>query len=119
MKNLLLFGTFLMSAVANAHGESRFGPHGGFIRMPGAFHTEVLQVNPNTLRVFLLDLNWRNPTVQNSSLNVSFENRKKSSATCRKRGDEFLCTFAEWVNLNAKGKLIVHATREDQLGAAI
>ncbi len=61
-----------------AHGEDKPGPHGGFIRMPGAFHTEVVKEKEG-YRVYLLDINWKNPSVLDSAVLASIEVGKKQS----------------------------------------
>ena len=39
----------LMTSQSWAHGEDKYGPHKGFIRMPGAFHTELVLNGKNKL----------------------------------------------------------------------
>ena len=56
MKYLILFASIWTATNAFAHGEDKAGPHGGFIRMPGAYHTEVVPVSKNQAKVYLLDM---------------------------------------------------------------
>ena len=65
MKNIIL-SMFLVS-YAFAHGENKPGPHGGHIRMPGSFHTELV-LQSHMARVYLLDIGFKNPTTKNSTL---------------------------------------------------
>ncbi len=111
---LLFNGQFVF-----AHGEDKPGPHGGFIRMPGAFHTEIVPVAKNKLKVFLLDINWKNPTVLHSTIKVSFSGEKASEAKCKKEQEAFLCLFDESIDLKAPGKLLVDSTREKQRGVVV
>ncbi len=62
-------------------------PNGGFIKMPGAFHTEVVPVGQNKLKVFLLDMNWKNPSILNSNLSVT---HKASGTTTAMRDTDKL-----------------------------
>lgn len=100
---------------AAAHGEDKPGPNGGFIRMPGAFHTEVIAMEPSRLKVYLLDINWKNPTVKESSLKVTHTG-SKSSQTCKSESNFFVCQFPKNVDLNSKGELVVEAVRANQKG---
>lgn len=95
-----------------AHGEDKPGPHGGYIRMPGAFHTEVIK-DKNGYRIYLLDINWKNPSVLDSSVSASIQTgKKKSDLTCTKESDSYLCKSS----LPEKGELNIIAKREGQTG---
>lgn len=112
----LLMTLILGDGVVYAHGEDKLGPNGGFIRMPGAFHTEVLPLGANKLKVYLLDINWENPSVLNSSLTVSLRSKKTSQAKCEVQENYYLCEFPMGVDLTKKGELSVEAQRENQKG---
>lgn len=103
----------LVSINALAHGEDRPGPHGGYIRMPGNFHTEVIQEKTG-FRIYLLDIHWKNPTVLDSSVSATLQiGRKKTELSCVKESKSFLCAFKS----PTKGVLTVIAKREGQTGA--
>ncbi len=97
-----------------AHGEDKPGPHGGFIKMPGAFHTEVLAAGKNKLKVYLLDMQWKNPSIVKSELKVT--HNKKTKGTCGIKENYYECGFPTSVNLNTKGELSVTAQRDGQVG---
>jgi hypothetical protein len=102
-----------LSLVVFAHGEDKPGPHGGYIRMPGAFHTEVVKEETG-YRIYLLDLNWKNPSVLDSSTSASIEAGKKTTElSCAKESDSFFCKSS----LPQKGILKINAKREGQPGA--
>lgn len=101
-----------MSMNLYAHGEDKPGPHGGYIRMPGAFHTEVIK-EKDGFRVYLLDLNWKNPSVLDSSVSASIQvGKKKTDLICTQESDSFLCKSS----LPQKGDLNIKARREGQTG---
>lgn len=102
--------------VVYAHGEDKPGPNGGFIRMPGAFHTEVVPLGPNKLKVFLLDMTWQNPSTINSSLTVTLKSKNSAEAKCAIKENHYVCGFSKGVDLNQKGELVVNAKRESQKG---
>lgn len=94
MKYFLLLSLFL-TPYAFSHGENKPGPHGGQIRMPGAFHTELL-VETHMARVYLLDVNFKNPTTLNSTVSMkvgSDSNFKEVS--CSPKVEYFECHIPE------------------------
>lgn len=97
-----------------AHGEDKPGPNGGFIRMPGAFHTELILETKNRLKVFLLNMEWKNPSVVKSNVHILHNN--KSKAECKISENSYICIFPKTVDLTKKGSLKVMATRENQKG---
>lgn len=120
-KNLiccLLVAVF--SQLVFAHGEDRKGPHGGYVRMPGAFHTELVQDGKNKIKVYLLDIDWKNPSIKESSVKAFLKVKKNKNleSKCEVVQDYFSCAFAESVDLNKKGELKVMPIREGQKGNA-
>lgn len=120
LKMTIAFSTawaaFLASSLAFAHGEDKPGPHGGFIRMPGVFHTELLPDGANVLKVYLLDVNWKNPSVKDSSLKIRY-GKKGEFAKCEVREQLFYsCRFSSKVDLTKKGLLTVSSMREKSKG---
>jgi hypothetical protein len=118
LKTMLLNSVLLLSsAFAYAHGEDKPGPNGGYIRMPGAYHTEVIAIEPNRLKVYLLDINWKNPAVKDSSVKVSIVGAKPGAAECKAAKDHFICELPKDVNLNAGGTLTLDSIRSGKTGA--
>lgn len=100
-----------------AHGETELGPNGGIIRMPGAFHTEIVK-DKHAFRIYLLDLEWKNPITKNSSVDLQLITEATSlKFNCKAKDTYFLCqsqkTFPE------KGMLKLEANRVDQKGMAV
>lgn len=116
MKHLIFMFSILAAANVFAHGEDKLGPNGGFIRMPGAYHTEVVVDGKDQLKVFLLDINWKNPTTKNSSVELSFSGKSKSSTQCNAKDDYFSCPLPSGIDLKKKGQLTVTSQREGQKG---
>lgn len=120
-KYILQFVTiFIVSALSvfsYSHGEDKPGPHQGHIRMPGAFHTELVITANRKIKVYLLDINWQNPTVKNSSLQVIYKtNKKPEKANCYVTSDHYTCEFSKKVDLTKKGILNIEAEREGNKG---
>jgi hypothetical protein len=125
MMNILLKILLASSIIANthSHGMDKPGPHGGLIQMPGAFHTEVVSNTDGSLSVYLLDINFKNPVVNNSSVELKFEQdekkEKENTFTCLPMNNEyFLCRPKNKTNLD-KGKFRVIVQRETLKGEAI
>ncbi len=118
MKALLLIALLSSGPLALAHGEDRHGPNGGFIRMPGAFHTEVVPQGAGQIRVYLLDIDWKNPSVDRSSVNAKLTDKNIQVAKCSPEANYFVCGFEKPASL-ARGRLVIEATREGQKGNAV
>lgn len=89
-----LFFAFIvgMSPSAFGHGMDKPGPHWGYIRMPGTFHTEIVMNGENTFLLYLLDDNFKNSLVKNSSVEVIMKREAKENAlTCKTNQDHFRC----------------------------
>jgi hypothetical protein len=99
-----------------AHGEDKPGPNGGFISMPGAFHVELVPVNARQLKAYLLDIDWKNPTLKESSIELS---QGALAAKCKAKTDHFVCDFPAAVDLTKPGELTVNSTREKQKGNTV
>ena len=110
----------LASSFSSAHGEDKPGPNGGYIRMPGGFHTEILATAPNRLKVYLLDINWKNPVVKDSSVEVAHATASTTapSIECKAKKDHFVCELPKTVNLKEVGTLTLKSTRAKQVGVA-
>lgn len=95
-----------------AHGENKPGPHGGHIRMPGPFHTELVVKNEKTIFIYLLDMEFKNPVVTESSVTLSLKSGDKSkSFPCKPDKDKFKCESPIFKLGDHKGELLVEATR--------
>lgn len=108
---------FLSAPQVFAHGEDKPGPHGGSIRMPGAFHTELV-VKDGVIEVYLLDMEWKNPSTKNSKVALSFAAGGQSNPLpCTAKIDRFECQPPK--DRAAKGDLRVVSSREGAPGAAV
>lgn len=115
MTFFILISALFSGSIAIAHGENKLGPNGGYIRMPGAFHTEVVAKSPNQIQVYLLDLEWKNPSVNSSSVKAYLNGKKKYSTTCVVENNFYRCDFEKGARLDG-GQLVIEAKRENQVG---
>lgn len=114
-KYLLLSFCFLNVSVAYAHGEDRPGPHSGFIRMPGAFHIEVVP-DGQGLNVYLLDLEWSHPLTEGSTMKAEIrQGEQVSLLACVASEEAFKCPLPSGTSLD-KGELTIQATRRGAFG---
>lgn len=88
MRNFLIC-CFVFPISVFGHGEDKPGPHGGLIRMPGAFHTEVLVIDAGHLDVYLLDEHFENPTVEDSAVSVRMQGAR--AVDCQPQRTHFAC----------------------------
>ena len=98
-------------SVANAHNENIPGPHGGRTQMPANFHTEVVADKDGSFHIYLLDMEFKNPTVQNSEVKASVTTGTKSKIKLKcsvMNGDHFHCKGTKPVKT---GNLILKVKR--------
>lgn len=112
----ILAMAFLYSSTVFGHGSDKPGPNGGYIQMPGPFHTEVVPEQNGNLRIYLSDIEFKNPTVTNSEVKVWLSNgKKKIDFQCKAESDYFLCSSnAKVANV---GQLKVMAKRQNIQGS--
>lgn len=122
MKGLFVpsfFALLLQSATpALAHGEDTPGPSGGYIKMPGAFHTELVPTGKDTVQVYLLDMTFKNPTVKNSKVDGKLRSKEgvEMLFSCTQEATFFQCKLPASLAAHAGGHLILIAEREGQKG---
>lgn len=119
MKRILVLGflSLVLPALAYAHGEDKPGPNQGYLQMPGAFHTELVLDKDQSVHIYLLDMEFKNATVKDSSVEVTYQSGKKTVPfKCAVMGsDHFHCTTSEKYSTK-KGDLKVKAVREKAVG---
>jgi hypothetical protein len=115
--SLVLFLFF--TSIGHSHGEDKLGPNGGYIRMPGAFHTEVVMDGSNKMRVYLLDMNWKNSSVKDSALEVTvMQSNQTNKGICVIVDNYYSCELPEGFNLKP-GTMKVKAQRKKLKGTAV
>lgn len=115
MKTLLTFILLAVSVKSFGHGEDKFGPNGGYLKMPGGFHTEVVPEKDGKLKVYLLDINFKSPVVKNSKVAATINNGTKKEVECKPKRDHFRCETTK-TDLS-KGTLTIVAERSTVKGA--
>ena len=117
MKYLTLIITlqFFLIFTQFSYAEEVLGPHGGYYRMSGRNHIELVPKLNGEFSVYLLDLRLRNPTVKNSSVNVKVGedngNNKLATLDCITMKDHFYCTNKTNIETNLNTKLFLKAKR--------
>ena len=89
---IFMFSSF--SLQANAHGMNKAGPHGGFIRMPGMYHIELVPSGLE-LKVYFLDMNFKPMPINDASLELILVGKKPQKAQCLKEIHFFRCDTNE------------------------
>lgn len=110
MKTFKLVTLFFLSPflITNsfAHGMDKPGPNGGNITMPGPFHVELVLKNKQTI-VYLLDIAFKNPLIENSSVEISVNDGPTKACSVEK--DYFLCPDFSYKNGD---KIMLQTTRK-------
>ncbi|MGE0614627.1 MAG: hypothetical protein AB7P04_03220 [Bacteriovoracia bacterium] len=118
LKSAFIWALMLQtSATAFGHGEDKYGPNGGYIRMPGAFHTELVQASDQTFKVYLLDIHWQNPTIKNSSLDATIQLKgETAAASCKPSDTHFVCSLPKGKSLSSAKEVSLIARRDGAVG---
>jgi len=65
-------------------------------------------------------MNWKNPSVKNSLLELNHVDKKKVKATCKEvEALYFLCSFPKNLDVAKKGTLLLLSEREGQKGQEV
>ncbi|WP_413291513.1 hypothetical protein [Bdellovibrio sp. HCB337] len=111
-----LAALLLVPALSWAHGEDKPGPHGGHIKMPGAFHVELNMDKDQSLHIFLLDMEFKNPTVKDSKIAATARHKKSLiKFNCSVMGSNHFHCIPE-KKYPAKGEIVIQATRDNAVG---
>lgn len=110
-----------------AHGEDKLGPNKGFIRMPGPFHIEAVPVFKKSsneeiekINFYLLDINWKNPSVKDSKMKVKYFVKEKEATEliCQKYDSFYQCNIPANIKVSS-GTISVSAEREGIKGILV
>jgi len=108
------------SVTAFGHGEKAAGPNGGFIQMPGAFHTELVPVDGQRIDIYLLDFDFKNPVTKNSSVRVEYKGATTAQLSCVTVGEtHFQCSIPKGIRLSQPGTILVTSRRDGKPGATV
>lgn len=111
---LFVFGTNVYS-----HGENQLGPHKGYVRMPGAFHTELVPLSDTKFKLYLLDVRWKNPSVENSKLSMVILDKELAGAvSCNKEKKYYTCELPDGYSLKS-GKITVKSSYKNLPGIEV
>jgi hypothetical protein len=114
LTRISLSALIILLALANtayAHGEDEPGPHNGYIKMPGAYHIEVIPAK-HAVDIMLLDVNFKNPTVLNSHIKAKVKTGDQTyTLKCESMDNYFSCPLHEKM-LSNKGTLIIESERQ-------
>lgn len=116
MKSFALILSFFTSLNVFGHGEDKAGPNGGFIKMPAAYHTELVPDGKHSFKVYLLDIDWKNPSIKNSSVELTYEDKLKTKAVCTVGSNFYQCAFPANIDISTKGQISIASRREGQTG---
>lgn len=82
--------TTMLSLGAFAHGMNKAGPHGGYVRMPGNYHVELVSKG-RSVEVYFLDMMFKPITIDKASTTLSLNGIKGYKTVCKKEAARFVC----------------------------
>lgn len=86
-----LFITCLFSSNSFAHGMNKPGTNNGYVRMPGAYHVELVPVAEG-FRVYFQDIQFKAISTKDATLNLIVKSNTVATIGCKKEGaSAFLC----------------------------
>lgn len=89
----ILLTTF-MATNAFAHGMNKPGPNNGYVRMPGAYHVELVS-DKNVLKVYFLDMNFKPLAIDTATAKIVLKGFKEDKIQCSKGTEFFSCDTKE------------------------
>lgn len=109
----LLILSNLFAAQVFAHGEDKYGPNKGYIRMPGTYHTELVPQKDGSYQVFLLDVQNKNPKVKDSSVELVLNSSTKTiNFVCTPKTETYFQCQSNEINKEQKiGKIVLKTKR--------
>lgn len=80
----------LLSQSAFAHGMNKAGPNGGYVRMPGNYHVELVSKDKAVI-VYFLDMMFKPIAIDQASVKLSLKGDKSFKTDCVKEAASFKC----------------------------
>lgn len=112
----MLFLIFFEIVFFSRSAFSIAGPNGGHITKPGtatgveAYNIELVDKG-KFMQVYLLDLNLKNPVIENSSVTVKYINKEEIKIDCKTENNYFICAKPKETILNFK-QVMVESVRD-------
>lgn len=113
------FVTILLSTIVSqaafAHGMNKAGPHGGYVRMPGNYHIELVPAD-RELKVYFLDMMFAPISIDQSSLSLTLRGKKQLKAECLKELHFFRCDTKDQSFKNYR-EIVIESNKEGKAAA--
>jgi len=105
----------VLSQTAFAHGMNKPGPNGGYIRMPGNYHVELVSKG-KVLVVYFSDMMFKPIAIDQASVKLSLKGDKSFKADCVKEAVSFKCDLKNESLKNYK-EVMLESTRDGKATA--
>lgn len=105
----LLLTAFLSQGVF-AHGMNKAGPNGGYVRMPGNYHVELVP-QEKAIIVYFLDMMFKPVSIDRASVKLTLKGAKSFKTDCTKEAMSFKCELRNELLKNYK-EAILESTRD-------
>jgi hypothetical protein len=104
--------TYITSMPLYAHGMNKAGPHGGYIRMPGTYHVELVPA-AKEIKVYFLDMNFAPIPLNQAHVTLTLNGKKPLKAQCLREMHFFRCDTNEQSFKNFK-ELILESSKDGE-----
>lgn len=105
----------LLSQTAFGHGMNKAGPNGGYVRMPGNYHVELVSKD-KALIVYFLDMMFKPIPIDQASVKLSLKGDKSFKTDCVKEAASFKCDLKNESLKNYK-EVTLESTRDGKAKA--
>ena len=86
-----LLMTCLFSSNSFAHGMNKPGVNNGYVRMPGAYHVELVPISEG-FRVYFQDIQFKSISTKDATLNLVVKAQTSATIGCKKEeANTFVC----------------------------
>lgn len=104
--------TTLLSQTVFAHGMNKAGPNGGYVRMPGNYHVELVsKEKEKAVIVYFLDMMFKPIAIGQASVKLSLKGDKSFKTDCVKEAASFKCDLKNESLKNYK-EVTLESTRD-------
>ncbi len=107
--------TLLVSGTVFAHGMNKPGPHNGYIRMPGAYHVELV-TDKNILKVYVLDMSFKPLPMTGATAKITLKGFKEVSLDCIKGAEFFSCDTKD-TNMKKYTEILIESSKAGERAA--
>lgn len=105
----------LISSTVFAHGMNKPGPNNGYVRMPGAYHIELVS-DKNSLKVYVLDIAFKPLPLTKATVKITLKGPKEVGVDCVRGAEFFSCDIKD-ANMKKFSEILVISSKAGERAA--